>query len=43
MKALILNRARIDIKEIFKYIALDSPRYAKETIENIYEEIINLE
>ena len=43
MKIIISEEAHRDIEEIFKYISKDSLRYAKETVENIYNKIYNLE
>ena len=43
MKLTISDEAHSDIDSIFDYIALDSPRYAKETSENIYSKIDDLE
>ena len=43
MKIVISNQAKKDIIDIYKYIALDSPRYAKETIQNIQKDIHKLE
>lgn len=37
-----LNSAKLDLKEIYKYIALDSKRYAKLQVEKIYMRIESL-
>ena len=42
MKIIISEEAHKDLEDIFKYIAKDSLKYAKITIDNIYNRIYNL-
>lgn len=43
MRIVISDEAHNDIDSIFKYISLDSLKYANKTIEDLYSRIANLE
>lgn len=43
MKIVVSEEAHNDIDSIFKYISLDSLKYANETVEKLYSRIAELE
>ena len=43
MNLIISNQVKDDIKEIYKYVAKDSLKYANETANNLYSRIAELE